>query len=494
MTAADILDPEFNSPQRKSNVVVAVFNLTASIMGGGLLSIPYAFSKSGILLGSLLMVVAAIITERSLYLLCLCSRLTGATTYGEVGEAAFGKSMEYFISFTLGIYLMFAITGYMVLVKDIWTSLVDIIGNMNEENPPNGELVLGIIIILITPFLVQKSLYALRFNCYISFTSVSILCLALIHQAWTSTASTTSSVMLWLNSDVLWWSSNFEDVLIAFPIISLSFAGIYNVLPIQNSLKNPTRSRILLAVDGSILSCFVVTQLFGLAGYLYAGKQTDGNILNNCDPAHDLFLLLGQFCCGITVILAMPMLLLPCRTSLLEVLDVLVNGEHKTPVEIEEAENLPLIIADLKSTRNNNYNSTNSTTPTDGQNQQQQQNNNQENKHNCPKNTMRRSKTHIIDNTYVHYTSTLLIFVVCYVFAVHVPGVAVVWSILGCSMGFLISFILPCVCYLKIQKRYPSHTLKSNAWVWFSWILLVNSSIAMVACTTETIKRLMEHK
>lgn len=150
MTAADILVPEFNSPQRKSNLVVAVFNLTASIMGGGLLSIPYAFSKSGILLGSLLMIVAAIITERSLYLLCLCSRLTGATTYGEVGEAAFGKNMEYFISFILGIYLMFAITGYMVLVKDIWTSLVVIIGNMDEENPPSEELVLGIIIILIT--------------------------------------------------------------------------------------------------------------------------------------------------------------------------------------------------------------------------------------------------------------------------------------------------------------------------------------------------------
>jgi amino acid permease len=92
--ADDILVPEFNSPQRKSTVIVAAFNLTATIMGGGVLSIPYAYSKSGIILGSLLMVITAIITERSLYLLCLCSRLTGAATYGEVGEAAFGKNMD----------------------------------------------------------------------------------------------------------------------------------------------------------------------------------------------------------------------------------------------------------------------------------------------------------------------------------------------------------------------------------------------------------------
>jgi amino acid permease len=492
--ADDILVPEFNSPQRKSTVIVAAFNLTATIMGGGVLSIPYAYSKSGIILGSLLMVITAIITERSLYLLCLCSRLTGAATYGEVGEAAFGKNMEYFISFILGIFLMFAITGYMVLAKDIWTALVYIIGRFDVTTtlPPSDELVLGVTILLIVPFLVQKSLYALRFNCYISFSSVSILCLALIHQAWTTTSPTT---MVWSNNinDALWWSTNFEDVLVAFPIISLSFVGIFNVLPIQNALFKPTRSRILLAVDGSILSCFVVAQLFGLAGYLYAGKQVDGNILNNCDPASDIFLLLGQFCCGITVVLAIPMMLLPCRSSLLEVLDVLIYGPHQTPVEVEESEHLPLIIADIKSIKtNNNYNSTTTTTTTNGQNQQQQQQqqNGHETRSSCPNNT-RRFKTHIIDNTFIHYTSTLFIIVTCYMVAVHVPGVAVVWSILGCSMGFLISFILPSVCYLKIQRRYPDHTLKSKAWVWFSWISLITSSVALVACTTETIIQLM---
>ena len=486
--ADDILVPEFNSPQRKSTVVVAAFNLTATIMGGGVLSIPYAYSKSGIILGSLLMVVAAIITERALYLLCLCSRLTGAATYGEVGEAAFGKNMEYFISLILGIFLMFAITGYMVLAKDIWTALVTIIGRFDETTPPSDTVVLGVTILLIIPFLVQKSLYALRFNCYVSFSSVSILCLALIHQAWTTLSPTT---MVWSNNDVLWWSTNFEDVLLAFPIISLSFVGIFNVLPIQNALFKPTRSRILLAVDGSILSCFVFAQLFGLSGYLYAGKQVDGNVLKNCDPASDPFLFLGQFCCGITVVLVIPMMLLPCRSSLLEVLDVLVYGPHQTPVELEESERLPLIIADAKSIKtNNNYNSTATTTTTNGQNQQQLQQSGHETKYSCPNNT-RRFKTHIIDNTFIHYTSTLVIIFTCYMIAIHVPGVADVWSILGCSMGFLISFILPSVCYLKIQKRYPDHTLESKAWVWFSWILLVTSSFALVACTTETIIQLM---
>jgi len=459
MTAPDILVPEFDAPQRKSGLVVATFNLSATIIGGGVLSLPFAFSKTGLLLGCLLMVIAAVITERSLYLLCLCSRLTGATTYGEVGEAAFGKWMEYFISFILGLFLLFVITGYMVLAQDIWTALVAIGGRL--QTPPNEHLVLVVIVVLIAPFLVQRTLHALRYNCYIGFSSVSILCIALVHHAWMGSPST-----------ILWWSTDFEDVLIAFPIITLSFLSIFNVLPIQNALVKPTRPRMLIAIDGAMLSCFLLTLIFGMAGYIYAAELTDGNILNNCDSASDFFLFLGQLGCGITVVLAMPMMLLPCRASLLEVVDVLVNGPHKTPVEKEQEESLPLATND---DRKQDYQSTSvqdaSKEPS------------------CQKSD---SKVHISDSIVIHYVSTLLIVITCYTVAVNVPGVAVVWAIVGCFMGYLLSFILPCMCYLSIQKRYPAHALESRSWVWFSWIVLVVAIVASIACTIQTITSLIK--
>ncbi|KAL3913334.1 MAG: hypothetical protein SGILL_006534 [Bacillariaceae sp.] len=463
--APDILVPSFDSPQRKSPLVVATFNLSATIIGGGVLSLPYAFSKTGLLLGILLMVIAAVITERSLYLLCLCSRLTGATTYGEVGEAAFGPWMEYFISGVLGIFLVFVIIAYMVLAQDIWSSLVEIAARL--ETPPNKELVLVAIVILISPFLVQGTLHALRFNCYIGFSSVSILCLALVHHAWIST-----------NNYILWWSDDLEDILIAFPIITLSFLSIFNVLPIQNALLRPTRSRTLFAIDGAMLSCFVLTTIFGVAGFLFAGGATDGNILNNCDSSgSDMFLFLGKVGCGVTVVLAMPMMLLPCRASLLEVLDVLVNGPHKTPVEVEEEESEAL----LKSgghRKDNEYgsieqNSTNGDDATTGDQKRHD------------------AKISITDNTVVHYVATVSIVITCYMVAINVPGVAIVWSVIGCFMAYTLSFILPCACYLKIQKRYPGHSLTSKTWVWFSWILLIASVVASVACTFETISRLL---
>ena len=76
----NLLVPPFDAPSRQSRPVVAIFNLIATIVGGGVLSLPLAFQKLGVVLATILMIVAAIITDQSLYLLCLCARLTGASS------------------------------------------------------------------------------------------------------------------------------------------------------------------------------------------------------------------------------------------------------------------------------------------------------------------------------------------------------------------------------------------------------------------------------
>jgi amino acid permease len=471
VASTDILVPNFQSPRRKSPLIVATFNLSATVIGGGVLSLPYAFSKTGLLLGTILMVIAAIITERSLYLLCLCARITGATSYAEVGEAAFGPWMEYLISCMLGIFLIFVIIAYMVLAQDIWTSVILIAFPMDK--PPNPEVVLLMIVTLIAPFLIQETLHALRFNCYVGFSSVSILCLALVHHAWISTSTPTQTFPS-NTTNLLLWPNSLEDVLIAFPIITLSFLSIFNVLPIQNGLLMPTRIRMLTAIDGAMSSCLILTLVFGAAGYIYAGSQTDGNILNNCHSESDMFLFVGQLGCGITVVLAMPMMLLPCRASLLEVLDVLVNGPHTTPIEKATEAESQVLLKEKFSIDNYGSSLTSATDMEDLITRQGE-----------------REKISITRNKCVYYASSMMIVVTCFIAAINVPGVDVVWSIIGCFMGFLLSFMLPCACYLKIQTRYPGHALQSKIWIWFSWTLLVGSMAVSTVCTLETITRLL---
>ena len=75
--------------------------------------------------------------------------------------------------------------------------------------------------------------------------------------------------------------------------------------------------------------------MLGLGGYVYAGDDTAGNVLLNVPMskegvnASDYYLfLLGRIGCGITILVAMPMNLLPCRESLLEVIDINFHRTH----------------------------------------------------------------------------------------------------------------------------------------------------------------------
>eukprot|EP00980_Cylindrotheca_fusiformis_P016130 scaffold4790_cov98-Cylindrotheca_fusiformis.AAC.14 len=438
VSSTDELIPDFESTKRQSNLVAATFNLSASIVGGGIMSIPLAFEKCGLVLGSILMLAAAIITERSLYLLCLCARITGASSYGEVGKHAFGTSMEYFISLLLIVVLIFLLIAYMVLVQDIWTSIFQVATGTMENNI-HRSYVLFAILLFMSPFLVQKTLHALRFNCFVGLASVSVLCVALCHHAITTP----------LPKPVLLWTDSFADVLFAFPIISLSFLSIFNILPIQGSLIQPSRGRMLHTIDSAVGITFLITLVFGISGYLYAGVDTDGNILNNISTSGDWIFFLGRIGFGISIMLAMAMVLLPCRASLLEVLEVAVHGPDHAPV----GEETPLLL---------------------------------------PSNTGTNSSRRLLSDTpWIHYLATFGIVGSCYLIAVHVPGVAIVWSLCGSFLAFLISFILPAACYLKIHRsNHHKAQHEHAAWIWFSWFLLVTSTIGAITCTIDTVQRL----
>ena len=154
----DHLAPPYASPERLSNLFVASFNLIATIVGGAVLSLPIAFAKCGIFFTTLSMILSAYMTYISLVMLCYSSRRSGGSSYGEVVRSAFGEKAEEAVSWILFVFLMFVITAYMVLIRDIWTPLVNIV-----VEDMNGDYVLLGIVALLLPFLVQRSLHALRY-------------------------------------------------------------------------------------------------------------------------------------------------------------------------------------------------------------------------------------------------------------------------------------------------------------------------------------------
>ncbi|KAL7467571.1 hypothetical protein ACHAXS_007814 [Conticribra weissflogii] len=521
----DHLTPPFSSPDRPSNLLVGSFNLIATIVGGGVLSLPIVFCKMGVFFTILAMILSAYMTHMSLVMLCYCSRRAGGSSYGEVARSAFGEKMEEGVSWLLFIYLLFAIMGFMVLLRDIWTPLVGLLLGKHCD----GDSVLVGVLLLLLPFFFLRSLHALRYNCYVGFASVSILCIALVRGGWEKFEEGVlrDDDSVGKDFDIDWFKiPAVEDVLFSFPIASFSFLCQFNIIAVHNSLSVPTRERTGKLIQYAIIPSFILMTMFGIGGYVYAGVQVQGNILLNVpmnrssgegEGLYYIFLL-GRIGCGAALALAMPLMVLPCRESLLEVIDVFFHrSHHREDVHVHDTnvnhrsseksiEDEPfcwkwfhklnknetlqdsiLVTEDelLEIVHHDHHpHSTADGTGTDTGDDNQL----------FGSSTIIRKKPiqkdWIFRNSFVHYSATIFIISLCFFGAVKVRGIAVVWNFVGSSLAFFVSFILPCSCFIAIEREVPRKEEGGDrhvGWIRVAWVMLAFSVVGSVICTWNSV-------
>ncbi|KAL7541158.1 hypothetical protein ACHAXR_010834, partial [Thalassiosira sp. AJA248-18] len=293
-----------------------------------------------------------------------------------------------------------------------------------------------------------------------------------------------------------------QDLLFSFPIVTCAFLCHFNIIAIQNALSRPTRKRMQNLTQYAIAACFLLMYMFGLGGYIFGGNDTKGNILLNVpmtklgedDRAYYAFLL-GRIGCGITIMIAVPMNLLPCREALLEVVDVWFHHSHHRPdqsANVREEEqccwkmfhrlNSYETVEDAEITTEDELFEIISTT--EGQPEYDE------------RTSLRSSAVlirhdpiqsdYVFRNTLAHYGGTLLITTACYLGAVAVSGVAAVWSFIGSSMAFFIAFILPCGCFIVLETAVPAAADggdRNDNWIRVAWAILLFSVVGTVVCT-----------
>ncbi|GMI23358.1 hypothetical protein TeGR_g4161 [Tetraparma gracilis] len=486
LSLENILPPP-SSSARITSSVSASFNLLATVIGGGVLSLPFAYAASGLVLTTVFVLLAACMGSFSLYILCSCARRTGGVTYGDVVRRAFGPRAELGLQLTLATFLLFVVTAYMVLIRDINGSLVPLF--VDPAPAPNQVLAASMVFCL--PFMLQRDLHSLRYNCYVGFVSVLLLLVAIVARSLTVNVfePTPEYPKPWdrVRSESILWTSSLNDALFSFPLVALAFLSQFNMLAVHASLANPTRARVLAVINRAILCCTVVFSLFGSAGYLYALGDTRDNILLNFRP-DDPVILLGKVGLGLALMSGISMILLPCRDAILLIPSKWASScgsEHSyaripsetTPLHSNNS-NPPQPAYLLNPPLDPTFTSFIDDEPDDDYNNNRARNLSEE--------SLASNEELPPSSTPAHVTSTLAIAGICYFAATSVPGVSTVWSICGSSLGIIIAYILPSLCYLKIRSRKAMNVRLVGA-----WMLLVVSVFLMIVCTAQAVGRLM---
>lgn len=98
-------------------------NYINSILGSGIVGIPYALHKAGFGFGLFLLIALAIITDYSLSLLVKSANLAGVTSYQDLVHVAFGRPGFYLLTLLQFIYPFIAMISYNVIIGDTVTKV-----------------------------------------------------------------------------------------------------------------------------------------------------------------------------------------------------------------------------------------------------------------------------------------------------------------------------------------------------------------------------------
>ncbi|XP_055619866.1 putative sodium-coupled neutral amino acid transporter 11 [Toxorhynchites rutilus septentrionalis] len=259
-----------------SSLPQASFNYINSIVGSGVIGIPYAFHRAGFGLGLFLLIIVAVITDYSLILMVRCGHLSGRFSYPGVMEAAYGKGGYYLLSLLQFMYPFLAMISYNVVVGDTLSKvLVRLVPSWGSSMVAvRFGVVLVVTLFVIIPLCLYKNVSRLAKASFISLACVVIILVTVVYK------------LLAGDYDVVpdtpeSWRFAHSDLIPAVGIMAFAFMCHHNTFLVYQSMKSATLERWEKVTHLSVGFAWLVAALFGIAGYSTFRALSQGDLLEN---------------------------------------------------------------------------------------------------------------------------------------------------------------------------------------------------------------------
>ncbi|CRH00842.1 amino acid transporter, putative [Plasmodium relictum] len=277
-------------------------------IGVGFLSIPYVFSKLGIVLSLILIFFNAIESYVTTNILCLSSLEHNTFVYGnllkKIGKDYHKTIIDIGLSF--GFFSSFILI--LILMSDFLSSIFSVF------NFPsflcNNIFIVIIICILILPITFRDQVGSLNYFLTFSLFSLSVTVITIGIQAYSYFKILENKNIVLFNLD----RSFFK----CFNVLLFSFSQQPNACFITGQFNQPTHRRINKSAYRSILLQIIFYTLFGILGYLSFLNTAKDNIVLNYENTN-VSILCCKFLLSITFFFSIPLNFMGSYQSLLSI-------------------------------------------------------------------------------------------------------------------------------------------------------------------------------
>ncbi|CAN8317566.1 unnamed protein product [Cochlearia groenlandica] len=320
-----------SSEEKHGSFAGAVFNVSTSIVGAGIMSIPAAFKVLGVIPSLSIIFIIAWLSNLSAGFLMKSTMAGESTTYAGVMRESFGKTG----SVAVQVVSMVVTFGSMIIFSII-------IGDVISGNENGGTIHLGLLqewfgshwwntrffgLLFIFVFVFLPLVLCRRVDRLALSSAVSFL-LALLFVVISSVLAIIALVQGKTKSPRLFpdlsnGGVSFFSLFTASPVIVTAFTFHFNLHPVGFELKDPLD--VISATRISVILCATIYSATGLFCYLLFGDSTMTDVLMNFDQSSNssigsLLNDIVRLSYAIHLMLVFPLLNFSLRASLDELL------------------------------------------------------------------------------------------------------------------------------------------------------------------------------
>ncbi|KAJ6772534.1 AMINO ACID TRANSPORTER [Salix koriyanagi] len=284
--------PEKKQGEKRASVHGAVFNVSTSIIGAGIMSIPATLKVLGVIPALVLIMIIAWLVDISVEFLLRYTQSGESTTYAGVMREVFGRVGSVSVQICVIITNLGCLIIYLIIIGDVLS------GNFHDGSMHLGVLhewfgihwwnsrafaLLFVVILVMLPLVLIRRVESLRFSSAISVLLAVVfvgICSVMAIHALIEGKTKTPRLLPHLDN-----KTSFLNLFTAVPVIVTAFTFHFNVHPISSELAKP--SDMISAVKISLLLCAGIYFTTGIFGYLLFGESIVADILVNFDLSSD---------------------------------------------------------------------------------------------------------------------------------------------------------------------------------------------------------------
>lgn len=296
--------------------------LANSIIGVGILAMPFCFQQCGVVLATLILLSMGLVSRLCCYFLLKSALIARRRNFEFLAFHVFGSTGKLLVELGIIGFLMGTCIAYFVVVGDLGPQIVSKIFNINQSHILRTAIMVIVSLVCVLPLGLLRNVDSLSNVSAATICFYFCLVIKVIAEAASQMFSSENSD--WHTRIEMWKPSG---LLQCVPIFSMALFCQTQLFEIFESLPSVSLEKMNIVTKNAINICTGVYFTLGLFGYIaFSSQNISGNILISLSPTMASDVIKLGFV--MSVAFSFPLIIFPCRASLYSFLYKKVHSSH----------------------------------------------------------------------------------------------------------------------------------------------------------------------